>query len=138
MRCLSYAQPGYRVRNANSASVNEADDVLKLERLEEAYGDDRPAIANMLGLARDTEQRYIHALHEGIAQNDIRAVARAAHSIKGSASNIGAALVSRAAADIEDRARLERWDGIAGGADALDRAYADLRTRIAKYIARAM
>ena len=118
--------------------MNETDDVLNLERLEEAYDDDRPAIANLLGLARETESRYIRALREGIAQTDIQAVARAAHSIKGSASNIGATRVSRIAADIEDRARLERWDGIAAFADELDRRYAELTSRIAEYAANAV
>jgi HPt (histidine-containing phosphotransfer) domain-containing protein len=111
------------------------DDVLNLERLEEAFGDDHAGIANLLGLARDTELRYITALREGIAKDDIRAVARAAHSIKGSASNIGALHVSRVAAKIEDQARQERWDGIAGFADELDARYAELTTRIAQYAA---
>jgi HPt (histidine-containing phosphotransfer) domain-containing protein len=124
--------------------VNDADDVLNLERLdvlnperlEEAFGDDRAAIANLLGLACNTELRYIGALREGIARADIRAVARAAHSIKGSASNIGAARVSRIAADIEDRARRECWEGIAGRADELDCRYTEMTARIAEYAAK--
>jgi HPt (histidine-containing phosphotransfer) domain-containing protein len=115
--------------------VNTPDDVLNLARLEEAYGDDRAGIANLLGLARETELRCITALRDGMERADIRAVARAAHSIKGSASNIGATRVSRVAADIEDRARLERWDDIAGFADELDARYAELSTRIAAYAA---
>jgi len=115
--------------------VNTADDVLNLARLEEAYGDDRAGIANLLGLARDTELRYITALREGMREVDIRAVARAAHSIKGSASNIGALRVSRVAAEIEDRARLDRWDDIAAFADELDARYAELTARIADYAA---
>jgi HPt (histidine-containing phosphotransfer) domain-containing protein len=119
-------------------TVNQQDDVLNLTRLEEAYDDDRAAIASLLGLARETESRYIRALREAIAQADLRAVARAAHSIKGSASNIGATRVSRIAADIEDQARRERWDGIAGFADDLDRGYAELTSRIAEYAANAV
>ncbi len=113
----------------------DAEDVLNLERLEEAYDDDRPAIASLLGLARETESRYITALREGMARADLRAVARAAHSIKGSASNIGATGVSRIAADIEEQARRDRWEGIAGFADELDRRYAELTLRIAAYSA---
>jgi len=116
--------------------VKSADDVLNLARLEEAYGDDSAAIANLLGLARETELRYITALREGIAHDDIGAVARAAHSIKGSASNIGAARVSRVAADIENQARIERWEGISGFADELDVQYAELSVRIAEYTAK--
>jgi HPt (histidine-containing phosphotransfer) domain-containing protein len=115
--------------------VSDEEDVLNLTRLEEAYDDDRSAIADLLGMARETELRYITALREAIAKADFRSVARAAHSIKGSASNIGALRVSRIAADIEDRAKVERWDGIAGFADELDRRFEELTARIADYAA---
>jgi HPt (histidine-containing phosphotransfer) domain-containing protein len=119
--------------------VNEIDDVLDLGRLKEAFGeDDRVGIADLLRRARETESGYLRALREGIAQADIRAVARAAHSIKGSASNIGANRFSRVAADIEDRARLEQWDGIAGLADDLERCFAELTARITEYGATAV
>ncbi len=111
------------------------DDILILTRLEEAYDDDRAAIASLLGLACETELRYITALRDGIAQNDLLAVARAAHSIKGSASNIGAVRVSRVAAEIEDQAKRDTWDGIAGFAEELDRRYAELRSRVSEYSA---
>ncbi len=116
-------------------AVNTADDILNLARLEEAYGDDRVGIATLLGLARDTELRYITQLRAGMIHEDIVAVAGAAHSIKGSASNIGALRVSRIAADIEDRARVGRWDGIADLAQQLDADYAELVGRIAAYAA---
>ncbi len=122
---------------ANWLRVHHDDDILILTRLEEAYDDDRAAIANLLGLACETELRYITALREGIAQNDLRAVARAAHSIKGSASNIGAARVSRVAAEIEERAKRDTWDGIASCVEELDSRYAELRTRVSEYTAAA-
>jgi len=103
--------------------------------LEEAYEDDRASIAELLGLACQTELRYLTALREGIVAGDLRAVASAAHSIKGSASNIGATIVSRAAAAIEDRARQGQWDDIPQLADELDRRYVELRTRVAEYTA---
>jgi HPt (histidine-containing phosphotransfer) domain-containing protein len=115
--------------------VNTADDVLNVARLVEAYGEDRAGIATLLGLARDTELRYITELRAGMTRDDIVAVAGAAHSIKGSASNIGATRVSRVAADIEDRARVGRWDGIADLARQLDLDYAELVGRIAAYAA---
>jgi hypothetical protein len=43
--------------------------------------------------------------------------------------------VSRIAADIEDRAKLQRWDGIAGFAEELDRRYAQLLERVSEYSA---
>jgi HPt (histidine-containing phosphotransfer) domain-containing protein len=121
-----------------SNDVKNPDSVLNLARLQEAYDDDKPAIANLLGLARDTELRYINALRAGMAGDDIAAVARAAHSIKGSASNIGAGRVSGIAANIEDQARRGLWEGIAAFADELDRGYAELSTRITEYAAAAV
>jgi HPt (histidine-containing phosphotransfer) domain-containing protein len=105
--------------------------------LEEAFGDDRAGIANLLSMACETELRYLAALREAIASTDIRAVASAAHSIKGSASNIGAMRMSRVAAKIEDRARLESWDGIADDAAELDRRYDEVRARVREYAAQA-
>jgi len=116
--------------------VEKAGDVLNLERLQEAYEDDRAAIANLLGLARETELRYITALHEAIAKGEIRGVARAAHSIKGSASNIGAQRVSRIAADIEDQAKLEHWERIPALTEELERSYAELSSHITQYAAK--
>ncbi len=111
------------------------DDVLNLTRLVEAFETDVASIANLLTLARETEKRYIAALHAAIAGADLIAVARAAHSIKGSASNIGSMSVSSAAARIEDRARAGRWDDIATFATELDAAYIELSERIALYAA---
>jgi HPt (histidine-containing phosphotransfer) domain-containing protein len=107
--------------------------VLDLRRLEEVYENDRAGIANLLGLACESEARYITSLRDAILHEDLVAVARAAHSIKGSASNIGAMLLSRVAADIEDQAKRARWDGIVEFADELDRRYAELRVRVARY-----
>ena len=112
------------------------DNVLNVARLVEAYDDDVASIANLLNLARETEKRYIRALRDAIAREDLRAVASAAHSIKGSASNIGAGRVSGVAARIEDCARQRVWDGIAQFADELDGVYAEMSERIADYAAK--
>ena len=111
------------------------DDVLNLTRLVEAFESDVASIAHLLTLARETEKRYIGALHAAIAAEDLVAVARAAHSIKGSASNIGGSNVSKAAARIEDRARAGSWDNVAAFATELDAAYLELSERIERYAA---
>lgn len=112
------------------------DDVLDLSRLSEAFQTDVSAIAKLLSLARDTEKRHILALRDAIQKQDLRGVARAAHSIKGSASNIGAGKVSSVAADIEDIARTSAWDGISQLADDLDAEYVELCRRIGQYTAK--
>ncbi len=111
------------------------DDVLDLARLIEAYDNDAPSIARLLTLACRTERRYIRALRNAIEHADLVAIASAAHSIKGSASNIGAGKVSSVAARIEDGARSGSWDGIAEAAAELDGDYAELCRRISDYAA---
>jgi HPt (histidine-containing phosphotransfer) domain-containing protein len=125
--------PEERTHSAKFADVANADDVLDLRRLEETYGDDRAGIGSLLGMACESELRYIASLRDAIAKGDLHAVARAAHSIKGSASNIGAMKLSLVAAGIEDQARLDRWDGIADFAAELDRCYAEMRERVDRY-----
>jgi HPt (histidine-containing phosphotransfer) domain-containing protein len=111
------------------------DETLDLTRLVEAFDNDVASIAKLLTLARESEKRYIEALRAAIAHEDLVAVARAAHSIKGSASNIGASKVSGVAARIEDSARSSVWDGIDQGLSELDDLYAQLCERIAAYAA---
>jgi HPt (histidine-containing phosphotransfer) domain-containing protein len=109
--------------------------VLNVARLVEAFENDTASIANLLTLARETEKRYLRELRAGIAGNDIAEVTKAAHSIKGSASNIGAAKVSAVAARIEDLTRVGNWDGVAGLADDLDAEFDELCGRISEYAA---
>lgn len=60
----------------------------------------------------DTPQRLTE-LADSQATNNIHIFARAAHSIKGSASNLGALLLSDAASSLEQHARTSGFDGIA-------------------------
>jgi HPt (histidine-containing phosphotransfer) domain-containing protein len=110
--------------------------VLDLTRLEEAFEDDVGGIAELLEMALDTGEKHRLNLHEGIAARDLAAVSRAAHSIKGSASNIGAERVAACAAQIEERVRDESWADVPQLASGLDAAYAALRDAVAAYRAR--
>lgn len=111
------------------------DDVLDVKRLVEAYDDDIGSIAKLLGMARETERRYIKNLRDSLNTGNVAGVAGAAHSIKGSASNIGASRVSKVAARIEDQARRNVLEGVGALADELDDEYRDLCARIAAYAA---
>ena len=88
-------------------SVLQDSEILDLSRLVEAFEDDTAGIADLLDMALETGAKHRLALADGVARGDAEVVRRAAHSIKGSASNIGAARVSSIAADIENQARLE-------------------------------
>ncbi|GAC1418142.1 MAG: hypothetical protein NVSMB5_09390 [Candidatus Velthaea sp.] len=107
--------------------------ILDLSRLQGAFDDDVTGIADLLEMALETGAKHLHALHAGLQSADLGAVSRAAHSIKGSTSNIGANSAALLASDIESRARSGTWDGIAALADELDRAYSELRASVAAY-----
>ncbi len=59
----------------------------------------------------DTPAR-INELDEALASHDVAKFVRAAHSVKGSASNMGAMLVKETAEELEKRSRDEGLDGI--------------------------
>lgn len=107
--------------------------ILDLTRLEEAFEDDVNGIADLLEMALETGAKHVRAMREGIAVHEIEKVARAAHGVKGSASNIGAPAVTDVAKAIDERARAANWDGIPALADRLEVAYADLRNEVASY-----
>jgi HPt (histidine-containing phosphotransfer) domain-containing protein len=107
--------------------------ILDLTRLQEAFDDDVIGIADLLDMALGTGRKHIALMSEGIRNGAIEAVARAAHGIKGSASNCGAEKAAAIAADIETRARAGSWDGIESLARDLEDAYTQLAASVAAY-----
>jgi HPt (histidine-containing phosphotransfer) domain-containing protein len=107
--------------------------VLDLSRLEEAFDDDRSGIAELLEMALETGAKHRRALEEGLANGDAHMVARAAHSIKGSAGNIGANGVYQIAVELDEHARTGNLDGSAERIRAIDDAYARLADEIRAY-----
>jgi HPt (histidine-containing phosphotransfer) domain-containing protein len=106
---------------------------LEISRLQEIFEDDVEGIADLLDAAMQTGRGQQDALRDAIDRNDLDAVVRASHAIKGSAANIGGNDVAALAGRIEHTARAGSWDGIAGDADALDSAYELLRTAVVEY-----
>lgn len=107
--------------------------ILDLRRLEEAFEDDREGIAELLEMAMDTGASHVETLNAALAGGDVTTVAKAAHSIKGSASNVGGMIVSSIAAEIETRARGGSLDGVPALVTDLDAAYAELRAEVRAY-----
>src|SRR5471032_2232642 len=77
--------------------------ILDLSRLQEAFDDDVIGIADLLDMALATGRKHVAAMNEGVRSHTIEMVARAAHGIKGSASNVGAGNVTAVATEIETR-----------------------------------
>jgi HPt (histidine-containing phosphotransfer) domain-containing protein len=108
-------------------------EILDLARLEEAFEDDTSGIAELLEMALETGAKHRRTLVDGLAAEDATVVARAAHSIKGSAGNIGAGQVARLAAELEERAREGDLAGAEERVAQIDSAYALLADRVRDY-----
>ncbi len=83
----------------------------------------------------DTPLRIVE-LEQTLATGDVAAFTRAAHSIKGSSSNLGALALKAAAAQLEHRSRTLGLDGAGTFIPAIRaefaRAQAELNTLLAK------
>jgi two-component system sensor histidine kinase/response regulator len=74
-------------------------------------------------------QRQLDRLHEALAEGDPQAVERAAHSIKGSAANLGATRLAEITGHLE---ALGRAGALGGAAEVVDDAAVELdRVRVA-------
>ncbi len=107
--------------------------ILDITNLEEAFEDDTAGIAELLEMALETGRRLIGELQDAIATGNAPGVARAAHSIKGSAANIGAMTPSTLAAALEQRARAGDLAGAADACAAIESAYAPVAAEISAY-----
>lgn len=107
--------------------------ILDLARLEEAFEDDTGGIAELLEMALETGAKHRNTLSQGLAAGDAAVIAKAAHSIKGSAGNIGAGEVAQLAAELDERARAGELDDARERVEAIDAAYARLTERVRAY-----
>lgn len=90
-----------------------------------------PDVVNeVLQLFLDDVPRRIAALRNGLASGNIEAVHRAAHSLKGSAGNIGADTMAQVCKQLDEQGRLGNAAELAPLADALDLEYARVEAEI--------
>lgn len=78
---------------------------------------------------QDTPLR-LKELANAIAAGDVTVATRAAHSIKGSAGNFGATALARLSLECETAAKAGRLDEVAAQKNALEQAFADVRTAL--------
>jgi HPt (histidine-containing phosphotransfer) domain-containing protein len=102
-----------------------------LAALRDLQGQGRPDIlAELIAVyLRDTPPR-LAALHEAVARADAEAFRRAAHSLKGSSSQIGAVQVARLCADLEHQAGTTGLTGATETLRHLDEAFGRVRARL--------
>jgi HPt (histidine-containing phosphotransfer) domain-containing protein len=90
-----------------------ADQALDYERVEEATGGDPEFVRELMDLFMEDARERVEELRSAVTGQDADAVARSAHKLKGSSSNVGAMRVSELAKILEDRGRAGDVSGTA-------------------------
>jgi HPt (histidine-containing phosphotransfer) domain-containing protein len=106
-------------------------DANALARLRDLQGAGRPdLLAELIAVyLRDTPPR-LAALHDAVAGTDAEALRRAAHSLKGSSSQIGAVQMTRLCRDLEEQARTTDLRGATETLRRLDDAFDRVRAHL--------
>jgi CheY-like chemotaxis protein len=113
-----------------AAAVDEGLPLLDLALAEENTCGDPGLLAEIAGLFPAASDAQLSALAEAYAGGDVAGVERAAHSLRGSLSTLGALRAAAAAEVVETRAGQGDLVGAAGALDALVREVAGVRPAI--------
>jgi len=103
---------------------------MDLTHLRELVGGDEEVMGEILDLFMEDAPRQIAALGEAITQGNWEEAGRLAHTLKGSASNVGAEPLRHAAWSLEKRSK---DDGVGEPADLLARCEAEM-ARVQGYL----
>lgn len=88
-------------------------DLEVIESLRELGGEDEPdLLLELVDLFLDDSQRRIEQMQLALERGNLEEVARAAHTIKSAAANMGARLLSGLCTEIEALARQSRTGGL--------------------------
>jgi HPt (histidine-containing phosphotransfer) domain-containing protein len=99
-------------------------------------GDNDEFLREIAGIFLDDTPHRIAELDQSLAAGDVPAFARAAHSIKGSSSNLGAIALRAAAESLEQTARGAGLAGAAPGVVTVKSEFARARTELTSLLAR--
>ena len=81
--------------------MDPAIDVAVLDALEQAIGDDRALLRELVETYLEDAPRQIEALRFGLGTRDVEQVHRAAHMLKSISATVGAEALSAAARELE-------------------------------------
>lgn len=95
-----------------------------LASLLDVMGEEYPVLLDTFLVDSEERQRHIH---EAIVAEDAQALRLAAHSFKGSCSNMGAALLAGLCKHLEEAARRERLDEAPALIEQIGREFAIVR-----------
>lgn len=95
-------------------------DPVTIDRLDRLGGDD--LVGKMAALFIELGPERMAAATEGLEAGDLHAIERAAHSLKSSAGNIGAAELAEVAGRLERLSEEERAESIPAALETMERA----------------
>jgi HPt (histidine-containing phosphotransfer) domain-containing protein len=87
-------------------------------------------LRDIIGIFLDDTPQRIAELRQGLANDDQAQFTRAAHSIKGSSSNLGATQLRAISSELEHRGKTESLAGLAGLVDELEKIFAATRAAL--------
>jgi len=94
-------------------------------------GDDRELFQEMVGLLRSDVPRWLSVVSAAQRESDSGRLERAAHTLKGLASNFGATRAVAAAAEVEVLARSQQTAGLPAAVNELEEALEELLSALA-------
>lgn len=92
-------------------------DFEHLNMLKEVIGDD---LKDILQVFVETAPNEVAAMQETLAKGDAEGLRLHAHTLKGSAANVGASLLSQQSKEIEESAKVADLSGIGDGLTELE------------------
>lgn len=91
-------------------------------------------LREIIGIFLDDTPARIAELRQSMASGDRDQFTRAAHSIKGSSSNLGAIQLRAISSELEQRGKTEGIAGLATRVDDLDQSFSEARLALEKLL----
>lgn len=114
-------------RNPNAARPEVLDPEV-IEMLRDLGGEDEPELlAELVAVFLADAPQRLHDMQQGLAQGDFELLERAAHTLKSSAANLGARLLSEHARELEAAARARRGEGLTELASSCQHSFDEAR-----------
>lgn len=96
-------------------------------------GDNDEFLREIIGIFLEDTPNRLNELTQGLASGDVGVFTRAAHSIKGSSSNVGAMRLRAAAEKLEHTSRKEGLGTVAPAIEELNQEFIAAQTALQKY-----
>ena len=110
---------------------NPAAPAIDLTQLQANCGGDQELLREIVAVFLDDSPRLLSEIRQAIQENNSRRLQLAAHTLKGAASNFGAAVAVGAALTLEHQGRTGEMAGARAAYPALEQAIEQLRHELA-------